>query len=602
MNFIKSKTVRIFIFILAIALLFRLVGLNWDQGHHLHPDERFMTMVASSIRIPPSISNYFSQKESTLNPYNNGYNFYVYGTFPLLITRLFGEVFKMTEYNSIHLVGRYLSVFFDCLTVILVFKIAYSVTKSKKNALLSMYFYAISVFPIQQSHFFAVDTFTVFFSTLTVFSLLKFIKTNKPLYPLISGICFGLTLANKISIIVISPIFFLFILIDSRDRLLKNKDKKNKIFFTDALINLSLFGLGSLLSFRLFQPYAFDGLYQVSKHFLDNINDARKMMTGDIDYPPNIQWAYTKPLIHPFVSLFLWGLGPVITLLSIFGIFRTIIKRDKKTFYPLLFLLLISSSVFFYQGIQLNKYLRYFYPIYPFLCVFAGLFFTHLYSLKINYLFKKVVILLIFAGSLIPAISFVSIYLRPHSRVSASEWIYANIPGGSTITSEEWDDSLPLGIPGKNQSYKFVSLAIYNPESLEKWEKISQQISEADYIILSSNRLYSSIPRMPQRYPVSTLFYKLLFSEKLGFKKVAEFNSRPCFPPLGTPIFCLNDDSFEESFTVYDHPVVKIYQKSNYTSDLFLPLLEEKLINSTKYLNPKETNHLNIFNSESLTR
>jgi len=186
--------------------------------------------------------------------------------------------------------------------------------------------------------------------------------------------------------------------------------------------------------------------------------------------------------------------------------------------------------------------------------------------------------------------------------VSASEWIYANIPDGSTITSEEWDDGLPLGIPGKNQSYEFISLAIYNPESLEKWQKLSQQISGADYIILSSNRLYSSIPRMPQRYPVSTLFYELLFSEKLGFKKVAEFNSRPCFPPIGTPIFCLNDDSFEESFTVYDHPVVKIYQKSNYTPELFSPLLEEKLINSTKYLNPKDTNHLNIFNLESVSR
>ena len=33
--------------ILLVAAVLRLTGLNWDEGTHLHPDERFLTMVAS---------------------------------------------------------------------------------------------------------------------------------------------------------------------------------------------------------------------------------------------------------------------------------------------------------------------------------------------------------------------------------------------------------------------------------------------------------------------------------------------------------------------------------------------------------------------------
>jgi hypothetical protein len=35
--------------VLMLAAYFRFSGIDWDDDHHLHPDERFMTMVASSI-------------------------------------------------------------------------------------------------------------------------------------------------------------------------------------------------------------------------------------------------------------------------------------------------------------------------------------------------------------------------------------------------------------------------------------------------------------------------------------------------------------------------------------------------------------------------
>ena len=37
------------ILILIVGIYLRLTGVKWDDGTHLHPDERFLTMVETSI-------------------------------------------------------------------------------------------------------------------------------------------------------------------------------------------------------------------------------------------------------------------------------------------------------------------------------------------------------------------------------------------------------------------------------------------------------------------------------------------------------------------------------------------------------------------------
>ena len=77
----------ILIGVLLMAAYFRFTGLNWDDVFHLHPDERFLTMVETSISPVNNLWDYFNTATSTLNPNNNGYTFYVYGTLPLFVVR-----------------------------------------------------------------------------------------------------------------------------------------------------------------------------------------------------------------------------------------------------------------------------------------------------------------------------------------------------------------------------------------------------------------------------------------------------------------------------------------------------------------------------------
>ena len=109
-----------FIFILAFSL--RTFDLNWDSGYHLHPDERFLTMVISAIKLPQNIFQYFDTSSSPLNPYNYpDYQFFVYGTFPIFLVKLISHLFIADTYESVYLFGRVLSALFDSVNIFVLY-------------------------------------------------------------------------------------------------------------------------------------------------------------------------------------------------------------------------------------------------------------------------------------------------------------------------------------------------------------------------------------------------------------------------------------------------------------------------------------------------
>jgi hypothetical protein len=85
-------------------------------------------------------------------------------------------------------------------------------------------------------------------------------------------------------------------------------------------------------------------------------------------------------------------------------------------------------------------------------------------------------------------------------------------------------------------------------------------LASGNFLILSSNRGWGSIPTAPDKYPRMTDFYRNLFGGQSSFKKIKEFTSYPSLDYLGIPI-TIPDDWAEEAFTVYDHPKVIIFQK-----------------------------------------
>ena len=175
------------IVVLVIGTYFRVLGLNWDANQHLHPDERFLTMVESALQVkkcdipnttlescPPDqvgwlgIGDYFSTANSPLNPQNRGYGFFVYGDLPIVAVRYVAEWLGQVGYDQVDLIGRQVSALSDLLTILLLYIIAARLY-NRRVALLSAAFSSLAVLQIQLSHFFTVDTVANLFIFLAIY-------------------------------------------------------------------------------------------------------------------------------------------------------------------------------------------------------------------------------------------------------------------------------------------------------------------------------------------------------------------------------------------------------------------------------------------------
>lgn len=203
---------KILVSIFILGAFFRFYGLNWDQNEHLHPDERFLTMAAQGISWPSSLRQFFDTPHSPANPHNVGFPFYVYGTIPLFVVKAASQLAALDTYNGLTLVGRFLSAALDTSVVLLVYLISRHLFRRLLPAFFSALIYALSVLPVQLAHFFAVDTYLVFFLTLSFYLLLRLISSKKP-FPIAPaiflGLSFGCALASKITAVLFLPIIFL---------------------------------------------------------------------------------------------------------------------------------------------------------------------------------------------------------------------------------------------------------------------------------------------------------------------------------------------------------------------------------------------------------
>ncbi len=154
---------------------------------------------------------------------------------------------------------------------------------------------------------------------------------------------------------------------------------------------------------------------------------------------------------------------------------------------------------------------------------------------------------------------------------------------GTALANEgEWDDGLPFRIDGYD-GYGGIyvpnlNFNMYDDDSQTKLARFETILDQAEYLAISSNRQWGSLTRLPERFPLTTLYYRDLlgcpqekeitwcyavaqpgmFSGSLGYELVKVVESDPTLGPLS-----INDQSAEEAFTVYDHPKVLIFKKTS---------------------------------------
>ena len=155
------------------------------------------------------------------------------------------------------------------------------------------------------------------------------------------------------------------------------------------------------------------------------------------------------------------------------------------------------------------------------------------------------------------------------------------LTGASFANETDYDWGLPFRIDGFDPfggMYRGdLNLQVYWDDNADKLSRFVDTLNQTDYIFIPTNHQYAQITRLPERYPLTTKYYRELigcpesediikcyraaqpgkYEGNLGFELVAVFESYPTLGPL-----VINDQAAEEAFTFYDHPKVLIFQKT----------------------------------------
>lgn len=433
--------------ILLTGAYLRLVGLNWDAGQHLHPDERFLTMVETALKVRKcaapatpveacpvdqlrwlSFSDYLNTATSTLNPHNQGYGFFVYGDMPIVLVRYIAEWTKQTGYDQVNLLGRQVSTISDLFTVVLAYLIA-SRLYDRRVGLLTAAFSALAVLQIQQSHFFTVDTVANLFIYLALYCAVEIMLQRGPsagvawfeyrrpqpegrsqaakalalwhrlrqdrllVWSAAFGAALGMAVASKLNAaplaILLPAAFFL-------RRQLHDSPQSSQAdaegtgdygnYWSRVMGCLTAGAIVAILVFRVCQPYAFSGL-GLNPAWLSNITELRGQSSGDVDVPFALQWARRSPLFS-FENLTLWGLGLPLGILAWLGFLcmgARIVKGELRHA-----LLWGWTAIYFgWQSLVFNPTMRYQLPIYPLLCMMAGWLLIFLWQARPSHLSRR---------------------------------------------------------------------------------------------------------------------------------------------------------------------------------------------------------------------
>jgi hypothetical protein len=88
--------------------------------------------------------------------------------------------------------------------------------------------------------------------------------------------------------------------------------------------------------------------------------------------------------------------------------------------------------------------------------------------------------------------------------------------GSKQVNETSWDDALPVGLDGYNPyDYLYglyrsdLNFEMYWDDN-SKLERFQNNLDQADYVFISSNRQWGTTTRVPERYPLTSEYYRRL--------------------------------------------------------------------------------------------
>ncbi len=696
--------------ILLAALALRLYGIDWDDGHGFHPDERSFYLRAGDMLclltadpqsdgphcsaehlrslldgdqfrgIEPGLPDFrtsLSAEHSPLNP-----RWFPLGSaliYALVLLRTLLEPFVDWGVMELRFAGRTLAALADVASVGLLYVVGRRMY-GRWTGLLAAAFAAFAVAHIQHAHFYRPEPFTVLASLACLWAILRFLDGGRAREGALLGALVGLAMAPKVSVApILAPLALTFLWV-AKDRAARPWSELRPADIARIAPTAALAGLAALATFFIATPYAFLDF----TNFIADIREQAGMAGQAGRFPFTWQYADTPAFVYQIQQTSIWGLGLPLGIAAWLAapVTAWLAWRGGVAQRADLLLLAWAVPAFVFLELFEVKFLRYVFPLLPFYILMAARMLTTFITWARSQRYPPVAITrpddapfseewhatpptvgddlifdeplfgdepfpdapfseewhatpplagatttpsplqprpsassplaqrpnpfplaspttrrllnryaypatiaalaIILVATALYAIAFVGIYSRPHTAVAASQWINANVPSGASIINAGsfWDEQVP-----DLHRYDLWTFSAYHPDhDLTKIPDLVQRLADADYVIFYSNRAYGSVARLPDQFPDSSAFFRLLFAGDLGYQLERGFTSYPSLagvhllddpyrraglpnPPLapgghdGQPDgIVINLGYADENVIGYDHPQVLLYR------------------------------------------
>ncbi|MFZ2152427.1 MAG: glycosyltransferase family 39 protein [Microgenomates group bacterium] len=452
-----------------------------------------------------------------MTPINLNPHFFAYGQFPLYLGYITQLILGL-PHNAIAItyVLRFWSAIFSTLSVYLFYLINRQLFP-KINPFIATLLFIFTPGLIQIAHFGTTESLLVLIFLSTIYLSLKLYGQpfQYKYYFWLALIC-GIGVSSKLSSIV----FIFPILLVSLISFFKHNKKLHVVFFTFYFL------LFTLVFFILFSP--FNILSRAD--FLSALKYETEVATGTLSVFYTTQFKNTLPYIYQITHIFPYVIGLPLSLFSLFGLCMSFRKYHQSLF-------IVYASVIFYFlyfGQTYVKWTRFMSPIFFIFPLIAAIFINQIHSKNYRYF--------VLIAAILPGIFFLKLYLYPDIRITASKWIIENLPDKTTILSEGGN---VVNIPVLENNFEIDNYDFYQYHV----DTLSKSIAKSDYIIIPSRRVFKNY---------NYTYYQHLFDGTLGFSKIKEF--------VPDKYLFFNPENAEETWTVFDRPTIRIYQKTTQLS------------------------------------
>ena len=531
----------------ASALAVRVFGLDFDQSHFFHPDERAIGDAITRLSFRPL----------QLNPH-----FFAYGSLPFYLTRGLSSLLAavsgrdwFASYDGVVHVGRFLSALAGTLTVVLLAAVGRRLY-GQKAGLLAGLLLALSVLHVQTSHFASTDVTLTFFVLLALAASGRLARRGRLRDVLVAGALTGFAVATKASAAPLVLPLAVAVFFACRPA---------RAWGRGTLL-LAAGGSAALVAFFLGEPYAFLDFHE----FWRSLSEQGAMVRNAGTLPYTNQYIGVPNFLYEAKEIVLWCLGPFLGLAALWASARKLAFVRRLSDVEWVFASFFVPYVLLTCTFEV-KFPRYLLPVYPLLALWAAAWLTEKAERgRAGRVLRAVVV----GGTAVWVLAFAGIYTRPHSFVTASEWFHDSVPDGARVLEEDWDEGFPFAFPGRPaERYKVVQFPFYENDAPEKMAKLARALADTDWVVLQTKRLYGAVTRAPEKFPLTNRAFRLLFAGDLGYTLVREVASRPSLFGIQVP-----DELADESFTVYDHPKVLFFEN---TRRLPAAAIENALLSAT---------------------